>query len=546
MEPLIIIVVGLLVISAIRVIAPRLRVAAPLLLVLVGIIVSFLPFIPAIEVNPEWILAGILPPLLYAAAVSVPTMEFRRDFSAISGLSVILVLVSAVLLGLLFSWIIPDLTLWCGIALGAIISPTDAVATSIVRHAGVSGRTVTMLEGESLLNDATALVLLRTAVAGAAASIGFWSAVGDFAFAVVVALVLGFIVGHLNLRVRAMTQDSTVNTVLSLSVPFLASIPAELLGASGLFAAVVAGLVTGHGAPAHLSPRHRLSDHQVWRAVELVLESSIFLLMGLELFAIVTDVREQHGHIMTALLIAALGLIGVLLIRAGYVAILMLGLRRRARRREHAEPHLKARQQRRRENAAHRGRQDGFEGRIASVERRLLADIEYLRNTPFGWREGGVLIWAGMRGAITLAAAQTLPPETPHRSLLILVAFCVAAGSLLVQGSTLGPVVRWLRPATASAAVLVAEREELRAVLKKVGQMVSDRAHVEWISLSQDASGSQSLELQLTVIEAQREALLSSREEGRFSSEVLEHALASLDADQIRIELKTPDDGRTS
>jgi NhaP-type Na+/H+ or K+/H+ antiporter len=528
MEALIVIVLALLVIAGSRILAPRLRLAAPLLLVLVGIGVSFIPAIPAISVNPEWIIAGVLPPLLYASAVSVPTMEFRRDFGAISGLSVALVLLSAVALGFVFTLVVPGLDIWWGIALGAIISPTDAVATSIVRQSGVSGRTVTMLEGESLLNDATALVLLRTAVAGAAAAVGFWSAVGTFAFAIVVALILGVAVAHATLWARRQTKDPTVNTVISLTAPFLASVPAELLGASGLFAAVVAGLVTGHRSPRVLSPQHRLSVDQVWRTIELVLEGLIFLLMGLEIYGLILDVEEVHGHVGPAVLIAAIGLGAVLLIRAVYLAPLMASLTRRSRRAERIAPHIEERR-RRRSTHPTSDEADPRQHRIGLWERRMLADIDYLRTAPFGWREGGVLVWAGMRGAITLAAAQTLPPETPHRSLLILAAFFLATGSLLIQGTTLGFVVRLLKPAARSPELLETERQDLNAILAGIRPAPA--------AASAHPPTPQSVQDELNVIEAQRQALFSARGEGSFSSETLERALGQLDARQLSLEL---------
>ncbi len=145
------IVVGTLAVVAIvgvNALAPKAGVAAPLVLVAVGVVVSFVPAVPEIEFEPEWILAGILPPLLYSAAVGLPTMDFRRDFTAISGLSVVLVLLSTALLGYLFTWLIPGIPLAAGFALGAIVSPTDAVATSIVKRLGASPRVVTLLEGE--------------------------------------------------------------------------------------------------------------------------------------------------------------------------------------------------------------------------------------------------------------------------------------------------------------------------------------------------------------------------------------------------------------
>ena len=159
-----VIVAGLMVIAAATVVGPRLGIAAPLVLVALGVAASFLPVFGAAHIEPEWILEGVLPPLLYSSAVSMPAMNFRREFGAISGLSVLLVIGSALVLGVFFMLVVPDLGFAWGVALGAIVSPTDAVATSIIKQTSVSKRVVAMLDGESLLNDATALVLLRTAI----------------------------------------------------------------------------------------------------------------------------------------------------------------------------------------------------------------------------------------------------------------------------------------------------------------------------------------------------------------------------------------------
>ncbi len=154
-EMMLAVVVAVVVIVVANVIARKVGVAGPLLLVGIGVVIGFLPIVPALSVPPELILVGVLPPLLYSAAVSAPAIEFRRDSTAIGGMAVLLVIVSAVLLGLFFAWAIPDLGLALGIALGAILSPTDAVATSIIKKLGVPRRVLTVLEGESLLNDAT-------------------------------------------------------------------------------------------------------------------------------------------------------------------------------------------------------------------------------------------------------------------------------------------------------------------------------------------------------------------------------------------------------
>jgi monovalent cation/hydrogen antiporter len=491
-ELLIVAVLGLLGIAAATAIGPKLGVAAPLLLVIVGIAVSFLPFVPDVEIDPEWILAGVLPPLLYSASVSMPSMEFRREFGAISGLSIALVVVSAVALGFLFTWLVPGISLAAGIALGAIVSPTDAVATSIVKRAGVTPRIVTVLEGESLLNDATALVLLRSAIVATAASVTFWEVVGDFVFAVAVAVVIGYLVGKGNLWVRSRVTDATVNTVISFTVPFVAAVPSEALGASGLVAAVVAGLVTGRGGIRSLSPQHRMSDVQNWRTIELILEGAVFLVMGLELSAILEDLQDEARGIAVGWRIAAVALLAVLVVRALYV-LPTLGLQRLSFRRGAAmKPRLTAVQERLdgmdpasvpviAEDPVPRGRTRRPRRALSAASlqrfrtriRRKVADIDYFMAEPLGWREGTVIVWAGMRGAVTLAAAQTLPQGTPDRSLIVFIAFLVAAGSLVIQGGTLPLIVRLVKPAGIDREAARIERTELLGMLRGVADDVA-------------------------------------------------------------------------
>lgn len=530
-------VVALLVIAAAAVFAPKVGVAAPLVLVLVGIGVSVAPVLEDFVVEPEWILEGLLPPLLYAAAVSMPAMNFRREFGAISGLSVVLVVASSLVLGLLFVVLVPGLGFVWGVALGAIISPTDAVATSIIKKSPVPRRVVVILEGESLLNDATALVLLRTAVVATAVGFSFWGAVGTFAYAVVAAVVIGSVVGWANLAVRSRVRDSTVNTILSFTVPFLASVPAELAGSSGLVAAVVAGLITGIRAPRKLSPQHRLSDAQNWATVELVLESVVFLLMGLELSTILTAVQREHTGVGPAVAIAAAALAVTLLVRAAYVTPLLLALRRRARRREALQPRVAAFHERLaagdvrppvRRRGPRRGEFRDLE-RVTTRVRRMLADIDYLLRQPLGVKEGSIVVWAGMRGAVTVAAAQTLPSDAPHRPLLVFIAFAVATMSLLVQGGTVGPLVDRLFPAKPDEAADAEEgtdRREILSLLKKVAER------------NPRAEGESERDHRLTVLDAQRDALLDARDEGKFDAEALSTALRNVDATQIALELR--------
>ncbi|MCS7475842.1 cation:proton antiporter [Umezawaea endophytica] len=547
-ELLVVIVTGFVVIAAATVFGPRLGVAAPLVLVAIGVAASFLPVFESVHVEPEWILEGVLPPLLYSSAVSMPSMNFRREFGAISGLSVVLVVGTALLLGWFFTLVVPGLGFAWGVALGAIISPTDAVATSIVKRTSVSKRVVAMLDGESLLNDATALVLLRTAIVATAATFSFWGSVGTFSYSVAVALVIGGLVGWLNLVVRKRVTDPTVNTVLSFTVPFLASVPAEHLGASGLVAAVVAGLATGIRAPRDLSPQNRLSDWQNWRTVELVLEGAVFLSMGVQIKSVVENVERDHAGVGASVLVAAGALALTVLVRAAYIAPLLRTLARRARRRERMQPRVQGMRDR---MGTPEGVQETFgevntRGRRPSEREldrfalrvtRLLADIDYFLRQPLGWRDGTAVVWAGMRGAVTVAAAQTLPEDTPQRSVLVLIAFAVALMSLVVQGGTIGPLLRRITPAADPAAAdeqTAAEWAGIVELLKSSAETVPPLPEVERTPEGFTTAKTH----RLAVIAAQRSALLDARDNGTFDADVLANALANLDAAQIAIEMR--------
>ncbi|MFD7022719.1 cation:proton antiporter [Promicromonospora sukumoe] len=575
MEYLIVAVVAAVLIIAVTALAPKAGVAAPLVLVVLGAGVSLLPWVPAVEIPPEVILGGVLPPLLYSAAVGLPSMDFRRDFTAIGGLSVTLVVISSVLLGLLFRWLIPDIDLATAIALGAIVSPTDAVATSIVKRLGASPRSVTMLEGESLLNDASALVLLRSAIAATAASVSLWEVVGDFAYAALVAVAIGVPVGWLGLRVRRRLGHAALSTAMSFVVPFVAYIPAEELGASGLVAVVAAGLVTGNGSPRYLRPQDRIAERSNWHTVELLLEGTVFLIMGIELFALVEDAESGTGSVWQAAVVAAIAGAAILVVRAAFVTPLIGIQARRARRGEAVRETLTAFQDRIDQRAAAAPpptETDGVTGRkgrrstaqrlerIQGTLRRRTADIDYDLARPLGWREGTLLVWAGMRGVVTLAAAQTLPADTPNRSFLILVAFGVAFGTLLLQGSTLPWVTRRLgligqdttgdlpalrRETEQAARQFLAEPHRPDGTPYDAGVVARVRKDTFREHESQDEDAVltkdrfiQYRELRLATIAAQREELLAARAHGTFDSAQLGNALDLLDAEQIAVEMR--------
>ena len=549
-EVLVVLVTAFVVIAAAAVFGPRLGIAAPLVLVAIGVAASFLPVFASTHIEPEWILEGVLPPLLYSSAVSMPSMNFRREFGAISGLSVLLVVGSALLLGVFFMVAIPDLGFAWGVALGAIVSPTDAVATSIVKQTSVSTRVVAILDGESLLNDATALVLLRTAIVATTMSFSFWSTVGSFAYSIVVALVIGGFIGWLNLAVRKRITDPTVNTLISFAVPFAASVPAGLLHASGLVAAVVAGLVTGFRAPRDLSPEHRLSDSQNWRTVELVLEGAVFLTMGVQIKSIVEKVEDDHAGAGVAVAIAAGALLLTIVVRALFVGPLLGWLTARARHGVNMQTRLQDVQGRMTDPVSKqdawkeitRRKRPASERQLEQFARRVttgLANIDYFVRKPLGWRDGTAVVWAGMRGAVTVAAAQTLPEDTPQRSVLVLIAFAVAAMSLLVQGGTIGPLLRVLAPPVDAAAAAEQSREQrdrLFALLRTSSESVPEPPHPEGDPTPEGFEEARTY--RLAVLAAQRSALLDARDDGTFDADVLEDALANLDASEIAIDMR--------
>jgi CPA1 family monovalent cation:H+ antiporter len=569
-------IAAVVLVVAATVLAPRVGVAAPLLLVVLGFAVALTPFVGPVSVPPEWILAGVLPPLLYSAAVSAPVMEVRRDFGIISLFSVVVVIVTAGAVGWLATLLVPGLPLGMGVALGAVISPTDAVATSIVRKARISSRLVAVLDGESLLNDASALVLLRSALAAVGVGITAWQVTGAFVWAVLGAVVIGVAVGKLNLLVRSKITDTNAGVALSLVVPFVAYIPAEHFGASGLVAAVTAGVVTGYGAPHRIGARDRITERTVWRTIELLLESSVFLLIGLELPALIKDLTDSGGSVVSALRIGAVAATLVLAIRAVFVTWSIWTLARRNRRApavrekltEMAEqvdqgqvPELPT-SPRKAGILAQAGswRKSPSTSQVRRIQQTLnmrIADLDYLAAEQFTWRDGVMLVWAGMRGAVTVAAAQTLPENTPQRSLLVLVATFVAVGTLVVQGSTLSWLAKLLRltglDAEEGEALWASLQSDLsRAALARLEaypEKIADTVRERLMRRTQDEDDpygnamqrvrlQQYLSLRLDLISAERDELLSLRRTGSYSSAMLDAALTQLDAEQIGIELR--------
>ncbi|HSL26363.1 MAG TPA: cation:proton antiporter, partial [Acidimicrobiia bacterium] len=282
-----------LVVAAVSALGRRSGLPAPLLLVVVGVIGSYLPFVPVIHLEPELVLVGLLPPLLYAAALRTSLLDFRSNRRPIALLSVGLVLVTALGVALIATRLLP-IPFSAALALGAVVAPPDAVAaTSIARRIGMPRRIITILEGESLVNDATALVLLRTALAAFGGGLSVWGVAGDFLLAAGGGVLVGLLVAAIIGKIRVLVTETVLDTTVSLVAPFAAYILAEQIHASGVLAVVVTGLILGHRAPVIQSPASRISEANNWRTIQFILENLVFLLIGLQVSSILDQVRTS-------------------------------------------------------------------------------------------------------------------------------------------------------------------------------------------------------------------------------------------------------------
>jgi CPA1 family monovalent cation:H+ antiporter len=424
---LILVVVGAIVVAAV---AHRRGVEPALLIVLVGIAVSFLPGLEAPELDSHVLLTVVLPPLLYSAALDFSFPAFMRNIRPILGLGVGLVVVTAFAVALVSSWVVAvPLSFATALVLGAVVAPPDAVtAVAVGRKLGLPKRVMTILTGESLINDAAALTLFSIAVAEVAGSRNFIdNPVLLFGYSAAVGAAVGVALGYVTLWIRNRLNNPGLETVQGLLVPFAAYITAENLHASGVLAVVIAGFVVGNGS---LSSGYqtRLQERYVWNSVDVLLEAFVFAYIGLHLRFVLADLREAHES-MTDVAVASIVVLGVVLvIRPAWVS-LMFGRSVLSRQIDR--------------NLSVPIPERGGRGALG-IRRRAKPP------TLLTWQEHVVVSWTGMRGVVTLAAAAGIPLTTasgepfPQRALIQAVAFVVAVGTLLVQGATLPAMIRRL------------------------------------------------------------------------------------------------------
>jgi monovalent cation/hydrogen antiporter len=509
------------VVTAVGALDRRYGAPAPMILTTVGAVASFLPFVPRVELTPELVLFGLLPPLLYAAAIRTSLIDFRRNLRPIGLLSVGLVLFTTAGVGALV-WLLLPVSLAAGFALGAVVAPPDAVAaTSIARRAGMPRRVVTILEGESLVNDATALVCLRAAIAALSGAVTVWSVIGGFALSVGAGLAVGVGVAALVAKLRKHIDDALTDTSVSLVTPFASYLLAEELHASGVLALVVTGLLLGHMSPRLQSASSRIFERTNWATISFVLENAVFLLIGLQVEQILSQLRANELPRSQIVLASVAVLVAVVVLRFVWVFPATYLPRRipRVARRDPAPP----------------------------------------------WTVPTVIGWAGMRGVVTLAAVFVLPPNTPQREVLVVIALVVVAGTLLLQGSTLPWLVRRLglagpderedalaeastyqRAATAGLRRLdeLVGDDEAEDVVETLRTRSMERANAVWERLgSNDETPSQAYaRLRIEMLRAEREEVLRVRRRGGVPHEVIERVLASLDIEETVLDRVSQED----
>jgi CPA1 family monovalent cation:H+ antiporter len=556
---LILVVVGAIVVTAI---SHRRGLEPALIIVVVGIAISFMPDFEPPELDSHILLTVVLPPLLYSAALNFSFPTFLRNIRPILGLGVGLVVVSAFTVALVSSWlVVVPLTFATALVLGAIVAPPDAVtAVAVGRKLGLPKKVMAILTGESLINDAAALTLFSIAVAQVAGSHTFISnPFLLFTYSALLGPVVGGVLGYITLWIRKRLANPGLETVQGLVVPFAAFILAEEIHASGVLAVVVAGFVVGNGT---LSAGYqtRLQERYVWNSVDVLLEAFVFAYIGLHLRFVLDDLHAAHESVVEVLVASAIVLLIVLVIRPLSV-LLMFGRGKLAR---HVEARWSVPVP---DGDARGGRGRGGRGRGSRRSGKWRSKID---RRSLSWQENVVVSWTGMRGVVTLAAAAAIPVTTatgepfPERATIQAIAFVVAIGTLLIQGWTLPLLIKRLQlsrfnddHAADRAEEIKAEQvvhdaadevlaefranppaginpqlvAEIRATIARHSQDVDEMPDPEAPTKRAEVFS----RVYRSVLAAQRAALIAERDENRIEDEAVRAMLERLDLQEAGV-----------
>jgi Na+/H+ antiporter len=519
-------IAGLLVaVAGLSALARRLSVPYPIVLVVGGALLGFVPGLPEVKLDPEVVLLVFLPPLLYSEAIFANFGDFRANLRALTLSAVGLVLATMCVVAWAAHALIPGLPWAAAFVLGAIVSPTDPLAAaSIMRRLDAPRRLVSAIEGEGLFNDATALVAYRVAVAAVVAgSFSLADAGLRFVLGASGGVAIGIAVGWIVAEIRKRTTDAQVSITISLLTGYAAFVPADAIGASGVLATVSAGIYMGIRGPQILPARTRLQGYFVWDILDFIINAILFVLIGLQLRAVVDGLSGYSAITLGSYALAVTGaVVGTRLVWLFTVPYLIRAIDRR--------PSQRARR--------------------------------------VGARERLVIAWSGIRGAVSLAVALALPLTTaaggfPKRDLIVFLTFSVIFFTLVVQGLSLPALIRRLGVGDGGADAV----EEVRARLvatKAAIEQIDALAGEEWTrdetvermrglyeyrkrrlaaragKIEDDGYEDRSLAYQQMlqlVLGAQREALLRMRSDGELSNEMMNRILRELDLEESRLEI---------
>jgi monovalent cation/hydrogen antiporter len=515
----------LLAATGLAIVARRIGIPYPILLVLGGLALGFIPGLPPIQLEPSIVFLLFLPPILFGAGYFTSIRDFKANLRAIGLLSVGLVLATTITVGVVAHLLVPTLGWPAAFALGAIVAPPDAVAaTAIFQRLGVPRRVVTILEGESLVNDATALVAYRFAII--AASTGTFSlaeASLTFVFVAVAGVAIGLLVGAAVVWLLRKVDDPVFSVVITFLAPVAAYVPAEQLGLSGVLATVAAGIFVGRRAARGMSSSVRIAGTAAWQVLLFLINGAVFILIGVQLPTVIAGLGGRSP-------IELLGLAVAISVTAIVARILWV-----------------------------------FPGTY--VPRFLSAKIRKREERPAP-RNVFLVSWAGMRGVVSLAAALALPLTVaggapfPERDLIIFLTFAVILATLVGQGLTLPFLIRGLRIAVdggddhqeAHARMTAAE-----AAVQRIEELARQwPGHLELIDTlrAQYEHRSRDIErhhsdgpadeterelfehrlIRSAVIDAEREALVRLKETGAVRDDVFRRVERDLDLEELRME----------
>jgi CPA1 family monovalent cation:H+ antiporter len=498
--------------------ANRMRVPYPILLVIGGLAVSLIPGIPRFTLDPEMVFLGVLPPLLYAAAFSTSWRDFRYNLVSIGFLAFGLVGFTVVGVALISQWILPGFDWHLGLVLGAVVSTTDAIAaTSIARRVGLPNRIIDVLEGESLINDASGLLALEftVAIVVTGETPSAMEGAGRLLYLVLGGIAVGLLLGKFIAWMERHVDDAPIEITISLVTPYIAYLTAERIHSSGVLAAVACGLYLGRRSVTYFSSVVRIEAWAFWNTLTFALNGIVFLLIGLQLPFILARIEGLGlgGLVWRGALFSAV----VILLRLLWI----------------------------------------YPGAYAAyyIRRNLLGQDE-----PYPSSKAIFIVgWTGMRGVVALAAAISLPTVTdtgapfPQRDIILFLTFCVIFVTLVLQGLTLPAMIRKLdlrAQPMAHCEEVEARRIMTDAALRRLEQF-EDRSNPDLKEIYDDIAGHYRLrlptldaaekepvnfhqqdrfeQLARTLREVERQAAIELRDQDRISDDILRGLLRELD-----------------